>query len=391
MLLVALAILLYGPTTVWAIGFAAVADGEAADAPPLPPEPVLSPGKLEPLEEQAELPWPAQCSECGDIGCASCTSPYGGAGGHLRLFGGVEYLEARPTFSQSLAFVRQVRATAPDPNGVLQNVDQDISYDFARTDTVRAFLGLRLRDCCSELRFTYWRLRSQDSLAGTAGTDTAGNDIFYNIWNVSAAVPGEQLLATSQVSGDVYDIEYKRCVRGTSVCDATGACCLPWNLHWSAGVRIAEWDYENEVVSTAASPTRADVSMEYDGAGPLIGLEGRRNLRVLRCAHAYASFHTALLLGQMDNQLVRTSVVGPNTSREVFVAGENRIVPVTELELGVAWQFGCFLNLSGGWFHQVWWDLGMSEDVVNSNINLVRDDANIMGWDGLAIRLEFSR
>lgn len=351
-----------------------------------------------------ETPWSDFCAECDGAGCSNCQLAGGPDYGGLNLFGGVEYLEARPTFSEPLAFIRQVRATAPDPNGVLEHVDQDVHFQFDRKDNLRAFMGLRLNDCGSELGFTYTRLRSSDLVTGTAGVDAAGNEIRYDIWDVNAVVPGDQLIASSRVAGDVYDLEYKRAIRwpgscdSLGVCDAAGGCCVPWQLHWSAGTRIAEWQYDTSVVSTGASSSRADVLMEYDGAGPIVGLDGTRSLRILPRASIYASFHTALLLGDIRHELVRTAVIGPNTSRAIFSADQKRMVPVTEFEVGVRWRFGRYLNLAGGWFQHTWWDLGMSEDVVRggdsdpelSGIDLVRDDANIMAWDGLTLRLELT-
>ena len=390
-LVLLLAVLSQLENTIFAANYAVVVDGVSADASAVHPEPRTTPGNVEEsLWNHDATSWSSSCSDCGGAGCAGCFPQTSARRYGLKLFGGADYLEAQPKFSDSLAFVRQVRATAPNPLGVLENLDQDVNFDFQRTDSVRAFIGLRLEECGSELRFTYWRLRSRDQVSDTAGTDANGNNVLLDIWNVNAVVAGDQLIAESRVSGNIYDIEYKRCVHAFNTCGPAGNCCLPWTLHWSAGVRMAEWNYDNSIRSTAAVPESALVSMEYDGVGPLIGLDGRRSLRMLRCGFAYASFHTALLLGQFDHSLVRTAEIGPNTSRDVFLASQDRIVPVTELEVGLEWQFGRYMNVSGGWFHQVWWDLGMSEDVIRDSINLVRDDANIMAWDGFTFRFELS-
>ena len=39
---------------------------------------------------------------------------------------------------------------------------------------------------------------------------------------------------------------------------------------------------------------------------------------------------------------------------------------------------------------QVWWDLGMTEEEASSfdGLNFLRDDSNIMSWDGLSVRAE---
>jgi hypothetical protein len=332
-------------------------------------------------------PWIDACGQCCGTGCVECQSAptVGGAG--VKLFGGIEYLEARPNFSEPLAFIRQARATQADPDGVTESVDQEVYFDFDRKDTLRAFIGLRQAACQSELRFTYWRLRSDDQVAGTAGTD-GGTNISYTIWAVTAAVEGDQLAARSQLAGDVYDIQYQRALRRIDTYEPASVCCLPWSLDWSTGVRIVEWSRDTQVVSTTG--TRADLAMEFDGAGPMLGLAGHRPLRIVPCTWLYTSFQTALLLGQYDHQLVRTAVVGPNTSREVYLAGAKRIVPVTEFEAGLQWQFGRYSKLSGGWFYQVWWDLGTTEDPSQGDVGLRRDDANIMAWDSLTVRAEFS-
>ena len=360
-------------------------------APPLPPPSLPSVGVTGGEDwDESVMQWTDFCGQCGGVGCGNCQGVSGPCGSGLKLFGGVEYLEARPNSSQSLAFIRQVQSTVADANGVREDITQDVNFQFERKDTIRAFIGFRRPDCRSELRFTYWRLRSDDQVTAAAGTDAAGNDVSYSIWDVNAELPGDQLFAASRLAGDIFDVQYRRCLRGMDSCDNAGACCLPWDLHWSAGVRIAEWDHESSVFSTSTSQTRADESMEFDGAGPMVGLNSRRRLGILPCVSAFASFQTALLLGQYDHRLVRTAVVGPNTSREVFLTGEKRIVPVTEFEVGLAWQFGRYLNISGGWFQQVWWDLGMSAETARGDIQLVRDDSNIMAWDGFTLRAEFA-
>lgn len=336
--------------------------------------------------------WTDPCSDCGDPGCTGFCAGSACRWGGFRLIGGAEYLLARPTFSEPLAFVQQIRPTVPDSNGVLQTVDRDVSFDFDRVSTVRAFFGFHFDDCCSELRFTYWRLKSDDRVVGTAGTDTNGNDVFFEIWDVAAVLPGEQLTARSEVVGNVFDLDYSRCIPVGDACGCSDGCgpCQPWEFHWSAGIRIAEWTHETSVLSMSPTMTRSNVLMDFTGAGPRVGLDGRRSLRLIPFCSAYASFDTALLLGNWDHVLVRSAQVGPNSSREVFLADQTRIVPVTEIEIGLAWQYGAHFDLSAGWFHQVWWDLGMSEDVPRGDINFFRDDSNIMAWDGLTVRAELT-
>ena len=351
----------------------------------------------------------AACGTCDGFGCgfgcgddASCWSDAacceanecGATGwgcGPIRLVAGAEYLRARPSFSEPLAFIRQVRPVGQGSNGIQENIDEGVFYEFDRQDSVRAYLGLRLDECCSEIRFTYWQLNSDARVGDVASTDANGNDVFLDIYEVTAVLPGERLDAQASVGGNVYDLTYSRCLMPQSNCcqDPCG-CCPNWQLNWSAGIRGANWEYETSVVSTSLNQGRADTRMEFSGAGPLVGLDGRYGFRRIPWAAAYAKFDTALLLGEYSHELVRTAQVGPNTNVERFLADDiRRVIPVTTLEVGMAWQVTQRLDLMAGWFHQVWWDLGMTEDTVSDILFFSRDDSNIMAWDGLTLQAQW--
>ena len=62
------------------------------------------------------------------------------------------------------------------------------------------------------------------------------------------------------------------------------------------------------------------------------------------------------------------------------------------IELGTRWQPAQSLTLSVGWFFQAWWDLGQTAEASTNgaNYSFVRDDSNIMAWDGFMARAEFA-
>jgi hypothetical protein len=68
------------------------------------------------------------------------------------------------------------------------------------------------------------------------------------------------------------------------------------------------------------------------------------------------------------------------------------VIPVTDIELGLSWKPRPCWEISAGYFAQVWWDLGMSEDQGTQlgGSGFFLDDANIMAWDGLSVRAEYT-
>jgi hypothetical protein len=367
---------------------APIVQGVAAPAPPLPSLSLL-PGDSSAqaaFEAGTVDVWHSYCNQCDEPGCGGC----GGRGSQgLRFVLSAEFLNARPTFSQPLAFVRQVRPNVAGVDGVQTSRDDDVNYDFSREGNLRAALAIRSDACASELRLVYWNLEAADTVADVATTNAAGDNVFLDMWDVTALIPGERLTATTRVEGNVYDLMYSRCVQERGNCGAA-ACCVPWDLHWSAGVRFSDWSIHSSVVTTADSNGRAVTFRDFHGAGPIIGFDGHRSLAILPGASVYAGLNTGLLLGQHDYRLTRSTTVGPNQNLEVFSSHQDRIVPVTELEVGLAWQWLPSTKISAGWFHQVWWDLGLDEVVTRGDVQLGRDGANIMAWDGLTLRGEVS-
>jgi len=94
----------------------------------------------------------------------------------------------------------------------------------------------------------------------------------------------------------------------------------------------------------------------------------------------------ALLLGQYDVRGDNTPVPGFQTSQRESLT---RTISVLETELGVSRQVHHGINLSLGWLFQAWTDLGTSGGTFGGFF-AGADDANIMSFDGLFARAEFS-
>src|SRR5690606_5363032 len=82
-----------------------------------------------------------------------------------KLFGGAEYLLARPRFSQGVAFL-QVEDLGGDTTETV------VEFPFRHESAMRAFIGYQFTDCDSALLFTYSNLTGNASVtsAVTPGT-----------------------------------------------------------------------------------------------------------------------------------------------------------------------------------------------------------------------------
>jgi hypothetical protein len=362
---------------------------------PMPRQPMPEYGSSQGHAPAASGAWQDACGcndNCGPGcggGCGSGCDWWFGSGRGSWVTG-VEYLFARPHFSEPTAYVRRF-GPALDQNGVFTTSDRAISYGYDYESSFRAYIAYQLCDCCSEIRFTYWQLDSSDEVSETTSADGFTVPTYFEV----QPFVGNTLTSRSDINGNVYDLDCARCIRlgdDNSCCDG----CPRWDLQWSVGARLADWDYQKEVFTNVASEGRIDVDMEFIGAGPKVGLEGRRYFGGCNQFAVYSTLDIALVLGWFEHDLRRTTppvAVNPTTV-EQFTSRVTRLVPVTEIELGASYAFAERWTLSAGWFFAAWWDLGMGE-TQTSNIlggngpQFVLDDSNIMSWDGLTVRLEF--
>lgn len=359
---------------------------QAAPANPMPEQGMVSPGSAA---------W-SDSYGCED-GCADgCGRGWGGDGwfsgsGRGNWVSGIEFLFARPHFSEPTAYIRQTGPFTDPDTGEFIATHRTVSYAYDYEASVRAYIAYQLCDCCSEVRLTYWRLDSNDTSSETTSTDGNVVPTYFEV----QPLPGNTLTSSSDVQGNIYDLDFARCIRlgdDDSCCDG----CPAWDLQWSVGARLADWDYSKDVFTNDPTNGRIDIDMEFIGAGPKVGLEGRRYFGACNQFACYSTLDIALVLGWFEHDLRRTiPPVGVNPiAVELLTSRVTRLVPVTEIELGASWAFAPRWTLSAGWFFAAWWDLGMGE-TQTSNIfggngpHFTLDDSNIMSWDGLTARLEF--
>jgi hypothetical protein len=326
------------------------------------------------------------CTACGDgscggsCGCDQCCNPYFYNQG---WFVGGDFLLLRPNFSSPAAAVE--RTTFVDPNNNSSVItDRVIEYDIDYDAAFRVFGGYRWGDCGESLQFSYWRLDTGEAFTSPPATPTL---FFASFEDAIADGPGEILRTDFNVELNVFDIEYtKRIPVRTGSPSSCGHCCAPWDWAWSLGARVADYErvHNNSVVNAAgALLSSATVNREFSGAGPRMGLEGRRYLGEQGKWSFYGTSHLSLLLGDYEVTSTRSAGITTTNHSQNFI----RTAPVAEIELGLSRQIGCRTLLTAGYQFQAWWDIGSFDTIQIGDCECLTS-SNVLSLDGLFVRLE---
>jgi len=293
------------------------------------------------------------------------------------FFAGADYLYVRPTFSEATAF-----AEIRNPVGNTQQTL--VQHEFGYKNHVRAFVGFRRRDCGTEIRFTYTDLGS-DTQRQSAAAPTDLTTIFAASPELQTQA-GESVLATGRLNANLYDIGFAKTY---AFCpDNPCVPCAPWDLTWTFDARIADisWETAAAIVDGGAQRARGETQMSFSGGGPRIGLEGRRYLNPARNFSVFARGWVSLILGHYEFQSRQLEFDTDDTDTNQF--GTKRMIPVTEMEVGLALNIRRRTTVTAGYLFQTWHDLGIPSEIAGQFLPV--DDANILSFDGLFIRGELT-
>lgn len=332
---------------------------------------------------------------------AGCCPPTGNWPGLLdrpiQIVAGAEYLYARASFSEALAYVDQDLVNGGE-NWVQYDFDYESGYSF--------YGGIYLCDCGGAVIFDWTNLTSSSAFAAS---ETALVNEIYGPFEVDGDIVG-----FADVDLDTYDLSFSKtiplgcpmscCDSGCDTCcddtccddpccgdgccgDGCGCCaCPPWDITFTGGIRFADVAWARGATETGTAPTSYVTNMNFDGFGGRIGLAGRRYFGKRGLFSLYAKGDWSLLVGEIDVETLVSNPAGTAFHRTVC----DHIVPVTEIELGGTVHLGCHANITAGYFWSAWHDLGMREtyDFVPNFQMSHYDDANILGFDGLFVRGE---
>ncbi len=354
----------------------------------------IAPGSSAPPDHAGDVYGPygdtfGDCGNCGQSGpCGDCCNPCWPRGNWVA---GAELMVLRPTSSENIAFQRQVSIDGDSPS----QTDTAVQRDWQYKGSFRTYIGYQWCDCCEEIRFTYWNYsNSARQLSPPASDNGTALTQFTGQLEINALNPGDRLLANNQLLMNTYDIDYSKCICYGD-CDPCNPCCCcpPWGLKYYVGIRIADVQRgDNSQVTDSEDSILAQsfIHTKFTGAGPRVGLEGRRWFGCDKCWSLYARSNFALILGQFDideRALNSQSSTGTFTHQS-YHDSHDRVIPMTEIELGGNWQINCRWNLSAGYDWQAWWDLGAFEQGANTFQEPI-DTSNILSLDGFFLRLEY--
>ncbi len=342
----------------------------------------------------AEIWEGAGCDDC-DSGCC----PTGGIR-HGLWYGSVDYLLMRPRMSQAVAEERRTLVTTEASNGTAAPttstsnlIDESVQFPFKYNSSFRVALGYRLLNCGGDIQFAYWRLTGNAQLIDGPASVSDNRLIIVGQLQCNPQ-DGQFLTASSGVTANIFDVDFAKCLALGGPKDPCDTCFCPrWDLRWSAGARIADISrFDNNVVSDSNgnSVTFANINARFVGAGPRVGVQGRRYFGQCGMLSAYAKASQALLIGDYTMSRVKTTPGTAPVPTDITTQNDSfaRMIPVTDIEIGGSWQVAPYAFISAGWFFQCWWDLGQAENITAGTSFGPLDSANILGFDGLFVRGE---
>jgi len=237
-------------------------------------------------------------------------------------------------------------------------------------------------DCWSSLgvQYTHFESHTDDTITTDAPFVIRSLVSHPRTWN--AASDGLDARATLDVDFQLMDLEY----RGVWLCSERGS------LSYLIGASYARLDQDFSSVFGVLSNTLVLSSVNFDGGGVRLGLEGERRI----CGSGlmvYGKAAARVLGGTFRAEYFQgTLPADPIQVDAAWRAG--RLVSILEMETGVGWTScnGC-LRLTGGYMVNAWLNVVKTADWIQAvqTDDLGRlDDAvdNVITFDGFVARAE---
>lgn len=216
-----------------------------------------------------------------------------------------------------------------------------------------------------------------------AGISTSQPNVIHSLVthpNTASAAANSQLAEASyDINFRIADVYYKALWTGG-----------PYHeVNWLVGARYAHLDQDfSSSQSINAGITTVTSDIDFDGAGPRVGLEGERRCRTngfLVYGNVFASF----LAGNFGADYLQADTFALTQATTAF--SDDRVVTILEYELGVGWIScsGC-VRVKAGYYMAAWYNTlttGKWIDAVQGN-NYV-DQHDTVTFDGLVTRIEF--
>lgn len=323
---------------------------------------------LDSVSEMESTAWghPASAHTCavGDPGCDQFWS-------HRKAwFADFLYITARDADQAYATHVDGPIATAV-PVAPTSIVDSSYQPGF-RVGRVQAL------DQWSSLRATYWHYQSDasDSLNLPGGTGWIRPEVTHPS---TLAADFDKLSATAvnEIDLQMIDLTYRKIWR--EACD--------YSLNYVVGVRYGHLEQKFHSEFTVLGVRTVDTDIQFDGAGPRVGLEGEHLMS--GGFVAYGQVFGNLLAGTFSADYAQQS----NLAGAEATAGfdDRRFVPQLELEMGLRWQDSCGnFRIRAGYYVGAWFNIATTPTWIDAvQANNVTEVEETLIFDGLAIRAEY--
>jgi hypothetical protein len=344
---------------------------------------VVEPARQETVMRSASPPSPPPSPETDtEISVGECPTCQSGCCGSCCGFcAGMEYLYLRPHFADDAAFEQMT--TTSTLTSVTQ-VNQLVNFDEPYNSDYHFFVGYHT-GCGDEFRLGYWHIADGGNRSGTASGDfLAGAGVAFQAPGATeVTVAGESVNATTHMALNIYDIDdVKRLDLPSFGC----GCCPDWDVRWSYGVRIINFDHTSDFFTPFETVNNAQT---FTGAGPKLGLDVHRQIGHSKVS-AYMSATAALLLGESRAHTTTTTPGIFQTAINVNQGNGDIIVPDFNISVGLTWQPWCHTTFTGGWMFEDFGNLGTAGAATCTTCSAT--SGNIGGgdlsFDGLFLRAE---
>jgi len=341
---------------------AANSEGDAAEAEATDPAPIY------------------QMSPCGSscsTGCApmGCTQSCGSCGQRVQpwIFADYLYLSATDVDTNYTIPVNALGTTGT-PVGAAAFASPGYDSGFR----VGGGWGL---DGCTSIVGTYWWFESEESDAvaldpAVSGTTQFLSPVLFDPATINVTGESARAEAFYDIDFQMVDLAVQRII----------SCGCSHEISAFAGARWGQLDQELRTNYSILGGTTVDSTIDFDGIGPRLGLNGE--FRTDSGFFAYGQGAGNFLVGTFDADFLQQNTfagIQSNTSFE-----DDRIVSVLELELGVGWQTsGGMLRVRGGYYISSWFNaMTMPEVIAGVHDRNLNDVSESLTFNGLTTRLE---
>ncbi len=300
------------------------------------------------------------------------TSPWHST--HFGVFGEYLYLQSRNVDIPYAVPQNALLIPGATPIGPVAVADPGFNSGFR----AGAFVGIT-QDTRVIGTYTYFKSTTDTSV--NVGAPAVINPLTMFPGTFNAAFASQSATAEYILNFQFIDIDYQ--VIGQT-------CDLFW-YGYSLGARYGELQQgltTSYPFNVPNGTTTTTSTVNFYGVGPRAGLEGERSLFPNCGLRAYGKTSASFLIGSFKSSYTQYNQF--NGYEVNTTANYDRIVPVLDFELGLAWVSPKqHFRVSGGYLVSAWFNTVTTESWINSvQTTSFNPGSNAMTFDGLTARAE---